>query len=134
MKKLFLVPLVILLVSAFVFGGCAQPAPVPAPAPGAISWDEATNHIGERTTVCGPVVSATWASGSKGQPTFLNIGKPYPDLQRFAVVIWMQNRGNFPQAPESYYSGKTICVTGLIIEYNGVPEIEVKDPSQIQER
>jgi hypothetical protein len=45
------------------------------------------------------VVSTKWASGSKGQPTFLNIGNPYPDENRLTVVIWIQNRGNFPYAP-----------------------------------
>jgi len=75
-----------------------------------------------------------WASGSKGKPTFLNIGKPYPDPNRFTVVIWIQNRGKFPQPPDDYYLGKTICVTGLIDEYKGIPQIEVKDPSQIQEQ
>ena len=101
--------------------------------PGSIPWDEAKYHIGERTTVCGPVVDATWASGSNGKPTFLNLGKPYPDPDRFTVVIWIQYRSNFPQAPEDYYLGKTICVTGLITEYNGIPQIEVKYPSEIQE-
>ena len=33
MKKLFLIPLIIVLVVGFVFGGCAKPAPPPAPAP-----------------------------------------------------------------------------------------------------
>jgi len=33
MKKIFLIPLVVLLVSAFAFGGCAAPAPAPAPTP-----------------------------------------------------------------------------------------------------
>lgn len=33
MKRIFLVPLVILLVCAFVFAGCTQPAPAPAPVP-----------------------------------------------------------------------------------------------------
>ena len=33
MKKLFIIPLMIVLVSALVFGGCAKPAPTPAPAP-----------------------------------------------------------------------------------------------------
>ena len=101
--------------------------------PGSISWSEAKYHIGERTTVCGPVVDATWASGSNGKPTFLNLGKPYPDPDRFTVVIWIQNRGNFPQAPEDYYLGKTICVTGLITEYSGIAEIEVQYPSEIQD-
>jgi len=100
---------------------------------GSISWNEAKNHIGERITVCGPVVDGTWASGSSGKPTFLNLGEPYPDPDRFTVVIWIDNRGNFPQAPEDYYLGKTICVTGLITEYNGIPEIEVSYPSEIQD-
>ena len=101
--------------------------------PGSISWSEAKYHIGERTTVCGPVVDATWASGSNGKPTFLNLGKSYPDPDRFTVVIWIQNRGNFPQAPEDYYLGKTICVTGLITEYSGIAEIEVQYPYEIQD-
>ena len=100
---------------------------------GSIAWDEAKYHIGERTTVCGPVVDATWASGSNGKPTFLNLGSPYPDPDRFTIVIWIQNRGNFAQAPEDYYLGKTVCVTGLVTEYEGIVEIEVQYPSQIQD-
>jgi len=100
---------------------------------GSIDWHEAKNYVGERATVCGPVVDATWASSSNGKPTFLNIGNPYPAPDRFTVVIWIQNRGNFPQAPEDYYLGKTICVTGLITEYDGIPEIEVSYPSEIQD-
>lgn len=98
-----------------------------------ISWDQAKYHIGERTTVLGPVKSTKWATGSKGQPTFLNIGNPYPNPNRFTVVIWGRNRSNFPFAPAIYYAGKTILVTGLIEEYKGVPEIEVVSPTQIQE-
>jgi len=33
MKKLFLVPLVIVLVGGLIFGGCAEPSPTPAPTP-----------------------------------------------------------------------------------------------------
>lgn len=113
------------------------PAPEVAPeatAPSGIPWDEASNYIGERTTVYGPVVSTHYASTSKGQPTFLNIGKPYPDPGRFTVVIWGQNRDNFSSPPEDYYDGKTIYVTGLVTEYEGIPQIEVKSPNQIEER
>ena len=114
-----------------------QGAPTLSPTPyptNAISWHEAKNHIGERTTVCGPVVDATWASSSNSKPTFLNLGEPYPDPDRFTVVIWIQYRSNFPQAPEDYYLGKTICVTGLITEYNGIPEIEARLSSDIEIR
>jgi len=101
--------------------------------PDAISWDEAKNHIGERTTVYGPVVDTHYASGSSGEPTFLNMGNPYPDPNRFTVVIWGENRGKFPQPPEDYYDGKTIYVSGLIVPYDGAAEIEVTSPDQINE-
>ena len=108
-------------------------APIPEPQPQGIPWEQAVHHVGERTTVYGPVVSTKWASSSRGQPTFLNIGRAYPDSNRFTVVIWIQNRGNFSSAPENYYDGKTISVNGLIDTYEGVPQIEVSSPSQIQE-
>lgn len=106
-------------------------APAPSPQPIGIPWNEAKYHIGERTTVYGPVASTKWATSSKGQPTFINLGNAYPNTNRFTIVIWAENRGNFPFAPESYYIGKTISVTGLITEYKGVPEIEATSPSQI---
>jgi len=89
--------------------------------------------MGDITTVCGPVVDTQWATESQDKPTILNIGKEYPDPNRFTVVISIHNRGNFPQAPERYYLGKTICVTGLIYPYKGVPQMSVEDPSQIEE-
>lgn len=101
---------------------------------GAIWWYEAKDHIGDRLTVSGPVVGARYGVTSNGQPTWLNIGKDYPSSERFVVIIWGENRGNFPQPPESYYDGKTIYVTGLIEEYDDIPQIEVKTPSQIQEQ
>ena len=100
--------------------------------PGAIAWHEAKDHFGDRVTVCGLVVDAYYASGTNGKPTFLNLGNPHPNRNRFTVVIWGRYRSNFPQAPESYYLGKTICVTGLIIDYGGIPEIEIRSPSEIE--
>lgn len=100
---------------------------------GAISWDEAKYHIGDRATVCGPVVGASYRPDISGQPTWLNIGKDYPSSERFVVIIWGRNRGNFSQPPEDYYLGKTIYVTGLIEEYNEIPQIEAKAPDQIQD-
>jgi len=97
-----------------------------------IQWHEARKHIGERITVCGPVVSTKWASASGGSPTFLNIGNAYPDTNRFTVVIWKDYRKNFKFLPETYYQGKNICVTGLITEYEGIPEMEVRSQDEIE--
>jgi len=41
----------------------------------------------EYATVCGPVVSAYFATSMNGQPTFLNIGNEYPDPKRFTALI-----------------------------------------------
>lgn len=39
---------------------------------------EARNHIGETATVCGHVTSAHYSARGNGQPTFINLDKPYP--------------------------------------------------------
>ncbi len=110
----------------------STPPPAPPPAPTGIPWDQAKSHIGENATVNGPVLGGKWATSSKGQPTFLNVGRNYPDPARFTVLIWGENRANFPGPPETYYAGKTISVTGLIESYQGSAEIIVSSPSQIQ--
>jgi DNA/RNA endonuclease YhcR with UshA esterase domain len=99
---------------------------------GAINWTEAGQHIGETVTVYGTVAGSTYASTSNGQPTFINIGVDYPDTSRVSVVIWGEDRGNFPKAPESMYLGKTICVTGEVYIYSGACNIKVQSSSQIQ--
>ena len=99
---------------------------------GAIDWSEAGRHIGENATVYGEVKGITYATGSKGKPTFINIGVNYPDKNRVTALIWNDYRGNFSPSPENQYSGKTICVTGNIDTYNGVVQIEVRSPSQIE--
>lgn len=96
-----------------------------------ITAAEARNYVGEVKTVCGFVASTKYAKNSKGKPTFLNIDKPYPN-QIFTVLIWDDDRNKFPGEPEKYYSGKTVCVTGQIIVYRGIPEIILRDPSQIR--
>src|SRR5712691_1690912 len=82
---------------------------------------EAKDHIGETATVCGNVVSTRYTASTKGQPTFLNLDKPYPN-QIFTLVIWGSNRSKFGR-PEVEYNEKRICVTGKIIAYRGVPEV-----------
>jgi len=108
------------------------PPPVPTP-DGALTWDEAINHVGERASVCGKVAGTRWSTGSNGKPTFINIGEDYPSSARFVVLIWVDSRSNFSQPPEDYYLGKTICIEGLIQEYDGIAEIVVTSPDEIEE-
>jgi hypothetical protein len=97
-----------------------------------LTASEARQHMGEHATVCGVVASASYAERARGQPTFLNLDKPYPN-QIFTIVIWGENRAKFG-APESKYLDKRICVSGLIRNYHGEPETMPSDPSQIQEQ
>ena len=95
-----------------------------------LSPAEAIRHVGATATVCGPVASARYATHAKGQPTFLNLGKPFPD-QEFTALIWGRQRAAFPYALESL-AGQTICVHGVISTYQGKAQIIVSDPSQIR--
>jgi hypothetical protein len=91
---------------------------------------EAKSHVGETATVCGEVASAHYAANSRGNPTFINLDKPYPN-EIFTVLIWGRDRSKFAN-PGPDYGDKRICVTGKVTDYKGVPEIVAHDPSQIK--
>jgi len=101
-----------------------------SPAQKKITPAEAKDHVGEVATVCGSVASTRYAASTKGQPTFLNLEKPYPN-QIFTVVIWGSRRSKFG-TPEREYQGKRICVTGKITDYRGGAEMVASDPQQIR--
>jgi hypothetical protein len=96
-----------------------------------IMWYKARHHAGQRRTVRGPVKSTKFARGSKGRPTFLNIGRKYPSKKRFTVVIWGEYRHNFSFRPERHYRGHTLDVKGRIRMYKGIAQITVRGPSAI---
>ena len=97
---------------------------------GHLTAREARNHVGERATVCGIVASAHYAASTKGSPTFLNLDEPYPN-QIFTILIWGSDRARFGD-PETKYANKKVCVTGVIKDYKGVPEVVAEQPGQIE--
>lgn len=101
-------------------------------APGAwIPAIEAAAHEGERATVCGRVASTRYADRANGQPTFLNLDRPYPN-QVFTALVWDEDRPRFKEPPERHFRNHRICVTGRIKIYRGTPEIVVRRPEQIE--
>jgi hypothetical protein len=98
---------------------------------GAITWQHARSHVGRTRTVRGRVVATYYAATSDGQPTFLDLGRPYPSPSRFRVVIWQEDRADFGGRPELRFRGRTICVRGRIALYDGVPEIVARSSAQI---
>ena len=91
--------------------------------------EEAAGHVGESATVCGMVVSATYAAQAPMAPTFLDLGKPYPQ-QIFTAVIFGTDRSKFG-APDVSMRDKFVCVTGEIFLFQGTPEMALRDPAQL---
>ncbi|MFH1162419.1 MAG: thermonuclease family protein [Candidatus Jorgensenbacteria bacterium] len=88
----------------------------------------AGNYYGKEAIIEGKIVDGY---KSKTNTVFLNFEKAYPN-QCFVGVIFSQDQYKFAKDPEEYYSGKTVRIKGKIQEYQGKPEIILKDPSQIE--
>ncbi len=80
----------------------------------------------------GRIVQTYFARSSSGQPTFLDMGNAYPNSNRFTVLIWSENRRAFGGSPETRFRGRTVCATGLVQTYRGVPEIVARTRSQVR--
>jgi len=89
---------------------------------------QAGNYYGDEIIVEGKVVDAYL---SKKNNVFLNFGKPYPN-QCFSAVIFSSDLYKFGDNPEKYYNQKIVRIRGKIQEYQGKPEIILKDLSQIE--
>lgn len=110
-------------------------------AAGYMSSSKAGEHMGEDGTVRGSVEDYQYFGQKTGRPYILLFDKPGRfktgplDLETpksFKVVIWKDDQKNFPENFAAGYSGHTVCVTGMIVDYLGDPAIEVHDPSQLK--
>jgi hypothetical protein len=97
-----------------------------------LSPEEAASHINQTVTVCGLVASATYAAQAPTAPTFLNLGKPYPD-QSFTALILGKDRAKFGE-PEISMPAKQVCITGKIFLFEGKPGMIVRDTDQLRQR
>lgn len=117
MKKILLINVLALL---FAFTASAQKV---------ISASDAAKHINEKVTICEKVFSSKLITPSN--MTFLDLGGFHPN-ELLTVVIKGEDRSKFKDAPDEYFKGRNICVTGTVIDYKGKPEIVVSDPGQIK--
>ena len=97
---------------------------------GPITPERTGKYIGKTKTVCGIVASSIHDEKLSGQPTFLNLNRPFPE-QIFTILIWGSDRPKFSDPPEKTFQGKRVCVTGLITTHDRTPQIAISDPSQI---
>jgi len=91
-----------------------------------ISWTDAAEFVGTEMIVEGTVVRAH----NSGKAVFLNFTEDFQGT--FSVVVFLEDWHKFPKPPETLFYGRRIRAQGLIEEYQGVPEIVVRDPWQIE--
>lgn len=102
-----------------------EPAPQPVTAPpaapvvpgwpggSAISWQDSHSHAGTTQRVCGPLTSIRGDDAG----VYLNLGRDYPDPERFTVIFWDV------AWIDPIEAGAVICTTGTLIDYGGVMQI-----------
>ncbi|MFC1845785.1 CotH kinase family protein [Chloroflexota bacterium] len=119
----------------FGFGppsGAVQPRqvvdPETAPYVPDITPEDAVDHVGKKTTACGPVVGTQIIAMAPHRPHILDLGTP----NKYAVEIAEADVANFPGDPIEIYKDKIICVTGVIaMTPFGDAILVVNNPSQI---
>lgn len=89
-----------------------------------IKLEDASKHIGDSVKVCGKVASMRFVENTEGQPTFINLGKPYPN-QLLTVVVCGLVRQRFSKPLEELFNNKEICVTGKVELYKEKPQIVI---------
>ena len=95
-----------------------------------LSPAEAATHLTETGTVVGIVSQASERNGY----VFLNFGKPYPQHTFTAFIPAKMLSAAGGAAFLTSLHGKSVAVTGKIIDYKGKPEIVVTKRDQIEVR
>lgn len=129
-----MMPLIaLIMVTGLILSRVYQPEPSASDPEVRTTAFEASEHAGTYAEVCGRVESADFITQIDGEPTFLNLGRPYPD-QPFTVVIWGEDRNRWRTPPDEQFLTREICVTGEIRMHRGVPQIRASHPDQIRSK
>lgn len=105
-------------------GGTSCDQPIP--------WQEARNRIGTTVAVTGPVARIAERKETKGQPTFITIGRAFPSRERLDVVIWGNRREQFAEVLDQNIQGRDACIFGEITERDGLPQVVLRDGKQLR--
>jgi hypothetical protein len=100
-----------------------------AAAPGAesvVPWDSAASHVGRRITVEGVVVQARRV-GSATVLEFAAADAP----GAFTVKLFQPMFRREPTNPETYYRGKRIQASGVVMQFQGRTEMIIRNAKQI---
>ncbi|MFP4642799.1 MAG: hypothetical protein ACLFM0_00435 [Spirochaetales bacterium] len=99
------------------------------------AWERASELEDGVHAVHGKVREARYVTRIEGRPTFLSLGAEYPRTPRLEALIWYRDRGAFlelfPEGPEHSLEGESVCVAGTVKIHDGIPQIELENPSQL---
>lgn len=105
-----------------------EAVPLKAPLPkGYFNSIQAKYQKGQNVNICGTVVSS---KKSRREAIYLNFDRKYPHSP-FYATIWKNNQNNFSYDPERELMGKTICVKGEVLMYDGKPRMNINKEHQI---
>jgi DNA/RNA endonuclease YhcR with UshA esterase domain len=90
---------------------------------------DASKHIGENVRIYAKVFSTKLLTASN--MVFLDLGGYHPN-QDVTLVIKPGDKGKFKGQPEVDYKGRNVCVTGMLVDYKGKPEIILDNPAQLK--
>lgn len=95
-----------------------------------ITIGELSQHVGDSVTVCTKIYGGIFLDRSKDSLTLINAGGSYPNAP-LTLVIRINARKTFKEAPEVFYKDKDVCVVGKIVLYRDKPQIELYDEKQL---
>ena len=98
-----------------------------------IRVEDALNHIGDSVKICSKVYDTKSLYRTKGSPTILNVGGPYPNAL-LRVVLWAEVKEKFDIKLEEFYRDRNICIYGKIQLHKGKPQIIVRSEHQLVEQ
>ena len=95
-----------------------------------VMWDRVTEDMDGQTVSIQGTVAEVSQPQTNGNPTFIDIGEAYPSENRVSVVIWEEDISKFDDV--FALRGKEIVVNGTLHKYDGVFDIEISYPDQIE--
>jgi micrococcal nuclease len=93
-----------------------------------IAAKDAAKYTGQATMICDKVYNTQVVSGSN--TTLLYLGSENGEY--LTVLVKGPENSKFKWHPETDFKGRSVCVTGKIVDYKGKPAIYVTEPSQLK--
>jgi hypothetical protein len=126
--------LFVLQIATCVGAASLRPADDAKAAEKIIPAAEVRNHVGKECTA--EMIVKASKNAAKRRTYFLDSEEDFHDEKNLSVVIAYDHAAKFQEAgisdPSEYYKGKTIRVTGKVIEEDDQVRIRIEDPKQLK--